>query len=50
MQEPKKRKWLITYCKTYGITIFKKHVNVDHSIIVKKNEEKIKNEIIRIIE
>jgi len=47
MQELKK-KGLITYYKTYGINIIKKHVNVDHSIIVKKIEEEINNEIVRI--
>jgi hypothetical protein len=30
----KERKGLITYYKTYGITILKKHVDVDHFIIV----------------
>jgi hypothetical protein len=35
----KKRKGLITYYKTYAITIFKKHVDVDHSIIAKKFEK-----------
>ncbi len=41
---------MITYYKTYGITVFKKHVDAKHSIIVKKFEEKINNEIIRNVE
>ncbi len=32
----KERKGLITYYKTYGIIIIKKHVNAYHSIIAKK--------------
>jgi hypothetical protein len=44
------KKRLITYYKTYGITIFKKHVNAYHSIIVKKIEEEINNEIVRNVE
>jgi hypothetical protein len=35
----KERKGLITYYKTYGITIIRKHVDAYHSIIVKKIEE-----------
>jgi len=46
----KERKRLITYSKTYGITIFKKQVNVDHSLIVKFFEEEINYEIIGTIE
>jgi len=34
----KERKGLITYYKTYGITILKKHVGAYHSIITKKIE------------
>ncbi len=29
----KERKWLTTYYKTYGITVLKKHVDANHSII-----------------
>jgi hypothetical protein len=43
----KERKGLITYYKTYVILIvFKKHVDPNHSIIVKRFEEEIDNEII----
>jgi hypothetical protein len=35
----KKRKILITYYRTYGITILKKHVDNDHATIVKKIKE-----------
>jgi len=41
----KKRKVLITYYKTYGITIIKKHANAYHSIIAKKFEKEINNGI-----
>ncbi len=34
----KEIKRLITYYKTYGITTFKKHVDLNHVIIVKKKE------------
>ncbi len=37
----KKKGGLITYYKTYGITILKKHVDGDHVVIVKKFEETI---------
>jgi hypothetical protein len=46
----KKIKRLIIYYKTYGIIVLKKHVDVNHSIIVKFFEEKINNEIIGTIE
>ncbi len=46
----KERKGLITYYKTYGINVHKKHVDVDHFIIVKKFEEKINNDIIGNVE
>jgi hypothetical protein len=46
----KKRKGLITYYKTYGITALKKHVDVDHSIIAKKIEKEINNGIIKSVE
>ncbi len=46
----KERKGLISYYKTYGIIISKKNVNVDHSIIAKKIERKIKNVIIKSVE
>ncbi len=46
----KERKGLKTYYKTYGMTSLKKHVNVDHSIIAKKFEEKTNNEIIGSVE
>jgi hypothetical protein len=46
----KERKGLITYYKTYGITIFKKHVDANHSIIAKKFEKEINNEIIANVE
>ncbi len=42
----KKRKGLITYYKTYSIISLKKHVDVDHSIIVKFLEEKVNNSTI----
>jgi hypothetical protein len=35
------KKNLMTYYKTYGIIAFKKHVNANHDIIVKKFEEKV---------
>ncbi len=41
------RKGLITY---YGIIAFKTHVDGDHSILVKKIEGEINNEILGIIE
>ncbi len=44
----KERKGLITYCKTYGTTILKKHV--EHFIITKKFEKEINNEIIESVE
>ncbi len=28
--QTKERKWLITYYKNYGITIYKKHVDANH--------------------
>jgi len=37
----KERKGFITYYKTYGITILKKHVESDHATIIKKIEEKL---------
>ncbi len=37
----KERKGLITYYKTYDITILKKNVDVGHSIIAKKLKEKL---------
>ncbi len=37
----KERKGFITYYKTYGITILKKHVDNDHTTIIKKIEEKV---------
>jgi hypothetical protein len=46
----KQRKGLITYYKTYGITALKKHVDVNHYVIVKKFEEEIDNEIIKNVE
>ncbi len=46
----KKRKGLITYYKTYHINAHKKHVDIDHSIIVKKFEEEINNDIIGNVE
>jgi hypothetical protein len=46
----KERKGLITYYKTYGITISKKNVNVDHSIIAKEIKGKINNVIIESVE
>jgi hypothetical protein len=45
----KERKGLITYYKTYGITILKKHVDANHSIIA-KFFEKINNEVIGNVE
>jgi hypothetical protein len=46
----KERKGSIIYYKTYGITALKKHVDANHSIIVKKFEEEINNEIIGNVE
>jgi hypothetical protein len=47
----KERKGLITYYKTYGLLIaLKKHVDPNHSIIVKKFEEEINNKIIGSVE
>ncbi len=46
----KERKGFVTYHKIYGIIALKKHVDVDHSIIVKKFEEVINNEIIGSVE
>jgi hypothetical protein len=46
----KERKSLITYYKTFGITISKKSVNVDHPIIANKIERKINNVIIENVE
>jgi len=46
----KERKGLITCYKTYDINVLKKHVDVDHFIIVKKFEEEINNEIISSVE
>jgi hypothetical protein len=46
----KKRKGLIIYYKNYVIISLKKHVDANHSIIVKKIEEEINNEIIGTIE
>jgi hypothetical protein len=43
----KERKGFITYYKTYGIIVLKKHVNADNSIIAKKIEKEINNEIIK---
>ncbi len=37
----KERKMFITYYKTYGISILKKHVDNDHATIAKKFEEEI---------
>jgi hypothetical protein len=42
----REKKSLITYYKTYSITALKKHnVDANHSIIAKKFEEEINNEI-----
>ncbi len=45
-----KERGLKNYYRTYGIIALKKHVDVDHSIIVKKFEEVINNEIIGSVE
>ncbi len=37
----KERKGFITYYKTYGIIVLKKHVDSDHTTIIKKIEEKV---------
>jgi hypothetical protein len=37
----KERIGLITYYKTYGITILNKHVDYDHAPILKKIEEEV---------
>jgi hypothetical protein len=41
IQTPKKRKGLIAYYETYGITTLKKNVDGNHAIIVKKIEEEL---------
>jgi hypothetical protein len=41
----KKRKGLITYYKTYGIIVLKKHVSAYHSIIAINFRKEINNEI-----
>ncbi len=41
---------MIIYYKTHGITILKKLVDANHSIIAKKFEDEINNEIIGIVE
>ncbi len=46
----KERKGLITYYKMYDIISLKKHVDVDHSIIAKKLEERVNISIIESIE
>jgi uncharacterized protein (UPF0333 family) len=46
----KKHKGLITYYKTYGIIVLNKHGNAFHSIIAKKFEEEINNEITKNVE
>jgi len=46
----KERKGLITYYKTYGIMVVKRHVYSNHCIIAKKFEEEINNEIIGCVE
>jgi hypothetical protein len=46
----KERNNLITYYKTYGITVLKKHVDANHFIIANKFEEEINNEIIGSVE
>ncbi len=45
IQTQKKRKWLITYYKTYGIMALKKHVDVNHVGIIKSFEEKVNGPI-----
>jgi hypothetical protein len=45
----KKRKGLITYYKTCGITTLKKHVGAYHSMITKKIEEKVTNLITKML-
>jgi hypothetical protein len=46
----KKRKILITYYKTYGITTLEKHANANHVVIVKKNDKKVNGLIRRTFE
>jgi hypothetical protein len=47
----REKKSLITYYKTYNIIALKKHsVDANHSIIAKKFEEEINNEITRSVE
>jgi len=46
----KERKGLITNYITYNIIILKKHLDADHSIIVKIFEEEINNETIGMLE
>jgi hypothetical protein len=46
----KNKKGLIIYYKTYGIIVLKKHVSAYHSIIAKKFEEEINNEITKNVE
>jgi hypothetical protein len=47
IQTHKKRKILITYYKTYGITTLKKHANANHVVIVKMIDKKV-NGLIKI--
>ncbi len=49
-QRIKERKKSMTYYKTYGINAHKKHVDAYYSIILKKFEEEINNEIIGNVE
>ncbi len=37
----RKKKGLITYYETYGITTLKKHVDANHFLIFKKNKKEI---------
>jgi hypothetical protein len=48
-QTQKKKKGVITYYKTYGITTLKKHVDADHFLIFKKYKEEINGSIIEIL-
>ncbi len=46
----KERRGLITYYKTYGIIVLKKHVNANQYVIAKKFENETNNEITKKIE
>jgi len=44
------KKGLISYFKDNDVTTLKKHVDVDHGLIIKKVEEKVNNNMKNLIE